>query len=314
MKTLLLYIAFIFGVNTTFSQTEKSYTISDFISNECASDFESVVTPFTDSTTGIWQVAFPTKAVINQAFQDQFAVITDSVNHYPSNDSSSFIISLIDEGGFGDNVYGFPHTAYISGYYWVNSDSLQDYGKIELKMPRMDFWIDLFADSIYSYYEFIKYPAEDMITWYPMKPVLSGNTNGWNYFKLNLIPLSQHYEVLTGDTLQFRFSFHSDSIPDTLDGLAFDELVFCDYVESLEEYAFVQSTVFPNPTSSELNIVFQQEALEKFDYVIENSLGEILLFGPLIDNKIDVSTLKTGVYFLRTTNGKKLSINRFVKT
>jgi hypothetical protein len=277
-----------------------------------------LVNPFSDTTTGIWQVAYPVKPTINQAYQDQFALITDSVNHYPTNDSSSFTISLLDEGGFGDNVYGSPHTCYISGYYWSNTDSLNDYGKIELKMPHMDFWIDLLADSIYSYNWGIMMPVQDMLNWSSQRPVLTGNSSSWNHFSLSIIPLAQHYDVLFGDTLQFRFTFHSDSIPDSLDGLAFDELVFCNYIEGLGEHLFFESTISPNPALDEIFISFNQSTKEPVTYSIENALGESIVTGTIltVSEIIDISTLKPGIYLVRcsTLTGEKKSRARFVKS
>jgi len=67
--------------------------------------------------------------------------------------------------------------------------------------------------------------------YYNQKPVLTGNSNGWKFFKIDFSRYADYLEVDGDDTLLYRFSFISDSIPDSLDGLAFDYLTFVDYAE-----------------------------------------------------------------------------------
>lgn len=67
-----------------------------------------------------------------------------------------------------------------------------------------------------------------------------------------------------------------------------------------EEYALL-SKVYPNPASDELNIELQQKGEVK--YMISDILGKGITNGELHDtlNKVDVSTLHSGVYILTLT-------------
>ncbi|MBN1186802.1 MAG: hypothetical protein JXB49_31275 [Bacteroidales bacterium] len=135
----------------------------------------------------IWQVAAPQKGEFIHAFSVPNVIITDSVNSYPVNDTSSFIITNVALGEGFDN----QHTVILEGQYFVDSDSLQDYGKIEFSPDNGATWVDLFHDTV---------PVSE---WYWLfdKPVLTGKSNGWKSFGLNLAPLGAVFDINHGDTV-----------------------------------------------------------------------------------------------------------------
>jgi hypothetical protein len=89
------------------------------------------------------------------------------------------------------------------------------------------------------------------VHWSGTKPVLTGNSNGWQSFNADMIWFYEvmNFQVEPDDTLMFRFTFHSDSVADTLDGLAFDELTLCNLVEGIDELEENWFFVSPNPFS-----------------------------------------------------------------
>ncbi|GAH19218.1 unnamed protein product, partial [marine sediment metagenome] len=86
----------------------------------------------------IWQIGKPQKPIFYSAHSSPNVIATDTVNPYPPNDTSAFIVSNnAAMGGFQ-----FPHTALLAVYYKVNSDSLKDYGLIEFSPDNGSTWIN----------------------------------------------------------------------------------------------------------------------------------------------------------------------------
>lgn len=242
-----------------------------------------------------WQIGVPNKPKIYNAFSQPNVIITDTSNSYPINDTSVFIFTQIDEGG-----YAKPHSSEFSAYYNVNTDSLNDYGKIEISLDKGTTWIDLINDTIYnSYY-----------TWWSTKPTLTGNSNGWKGFWVYLAPLGQVFNVNFGDTILLKFTFISDSIYDGLDGLAFDNFQFCNGFEGIEEINNndIIST-FPNPVRDLLYIERKRQSnIEKVK--IFNSLGQVIYYNDnFFESYIDFKSINisSGLYYLKYSNSQELA-------
>lgn len=70
-------------------------------------------------------------------------------------------------------------------------------------------------------------------------------------------------------------------------------------------------SISPNPASSFLNV---NSEVEVTDIVIYNSLGQIIQSdAEMINNKIDVSNLKSGMYFIKANSDKNTQTIKFIK-
>lgn len=271
-------------------------------------NFDGGITPWdyllqidtVSNPNNVWQIGAPQKAIINSAYSSPNLIITDTLNHYPPGDTSVFIFKHIDQGGFST-----PHSAELAGYYKVNTDSLNDYGTIEISLDQGITWINLLTDTIYStYYD-----------WWTPKPVLTGNSYGWQNFWVHLAPLGEVFNVNWGDTILLKFTFISDSIADTLDGLAFDNFQFCDGVESIEEILNNNLiVVYPNPTS-DLLFINRRTQPQKESVKIFNYTGQLLYESDNFNEKtIDTKKLNltNGFYFLRYSDTKNYALKKFI--
>jgi hypothetical protein len=248
----------------------------------------------------IWQIGVPQKTVINSAYSSPNVIMTDTLNYYPPNDTSVFIFKHIDQGG-----YSTPHSAELSGFYYVNSDSLNDYGTIEISLDHGTTWVNLITDTTYSLYYY----------WWTPKPTLTGNSNGWVPFHVTLAQLGIPFNVNWGDTILLKFTFISDSIADSLDGLAYDSFQFCDGVEGIEEILNDNLiVVYPNPTSDLLFINRrtqpQKESVKVFNYTGELLYDDENFKGKTIDTK--KLNLTNGFYFLRYSDTKSYTMKKFI--
>ncbi|HAT63113.1 MAG TPA: hypothetical protein DCS66_00730, partial [Flavobacteriaceae bacterium] len=74
-------------------------------------------------------------------------------------------------------------------------------------------------------------------------------------------------------------------------------------------------TLFPNPTSGTLKILYQGEV--EMDIRVFDTTGKLVVFEPNVIlnsmHSLDVSHLNTGVYFVRMNSGKGVVTKRFIK-
>ena len=244
-----------------------------------------------------WQIGKPQKKIFKSAYSPKNVIVTDTVNSYPVNNTSVFIIKNVADGGFFT-----PHTATVSGYYYVNSDSLTDTGTIEFSPDNGKTWIDLINPGMYSSY----------INWSGQKPVLTGNSNGWNHFYVWLERLGPLFKIQHGDTVLYKFSFKSDAIQTNKDGLMYDDLGFVDYVEGISK---IQNdnliSIYPNPSSEEL-IISETEKQDCPSIQIINSIGQIIYSDNCLKSeRINIKQLNDGTYYLKYVNSKKFAVKTF---
>jgi len=246
----------------------------------------------------IWQVGAPQKTIFTNAYSSPNVIITDTINPYPINDTSSF--TIVNVAGTG---YTSPHTASLQGVYSVNSDTLTDFGTIEFSPNNGTSWYNIVNDTFITNHIFMP----------PGWVTLTGNSNGWQSFYVNLAALGPLFNIQLFDTVLWRFTFISDSIQTNKDGLMFDDLHFEDYVEGIPE---IQNdnliSISPNPTSEELSIhrtkVNGNQTIQIFNYT-----GQVLYDQTNFkEDLIDTRHLPNGIYLLKYSDTKNFSVKRFV--
>ncbi|MDP4964936.1 MAG: hypothetical protein NWQ55_07680 [Salibacteraceae bacterium] len=254
-QKLALIILTLLTTKTGFGQREGcfDYTI-DFEESYCIDQLK--IDTISD-TNNVWQIAQPQKTILNSTKNGNYVIITDSAQVYPSHDTSIFVVKNPAGGGFV-----WPHTAGLHGYYWANSDTLNDFGEIEFSPDNGNTWINLITDTVYN----------DNYYWWGEKPTLTGNSNGWKKFDVSLSDLGYVFNIDYTDTIQYRFTFVSDSIQDSLGGLMYDLLYFEDWAEGIND---VSSNSFnieisPNPAQEFLRVSCMEDSpsIHKFEFSI----------------------------------------------
>jgi len=185
--------------------------------------------------------------------------------------------------------------------YYVNSDSINDYGKIEYSLNNGS-WININDNTTF-------WGSPNSL------PVLTGNSNGWKSF--NVIFHTNSYD---GDTLRFRFTFISDNIQTNKDGLMFDNISIDDQSEGIKEfgYDYIQSKVFPDPVSDNLNIELENKTSLIYQLTITDTKGNIVKSSTTVKSSslnINIKDLPSGIYFYNLTNttDKKYTSGKFIK-
>lgn len=300
MKQLIILI--LTTVNCGFLQaqwlcSEYTLTLEDTICINLRID--------TSKQTNSWQIGSPQKNIFTSAHSPHRVIVTDTLNSYSANDTSSFIIMNIAGPGFT-----YPFIVGLAGYYQVDTDSLNDYGLLEFSPNNGVTWIDLLNDTVYSaYYD---WGLSD-------KPVFTGKTSGWTRFHVRLGSLGPVFNIQDGDTVLYRFTFISDSIPDGLDGLMFDDFDYVDFVMGIEYLDFeeINSKAFPNPAFQNLTIEFSNSNHSDFTLVILDNLGRVVYRQDEIrtgKHELFVRGFQSGLYHysLIGLTEKKQSLGSFV--
>lgn len=291
MKKLLLSLLLAQITIISFGQTGW------YLNFEDTTYLDRVIIDTNNNHSNIWQIGQPNKTVFTNAKSSPNVIITDSENPYPTNDTSSFTIIHIASYGW---FYQYPKVD-LGGWYYVNSDSLTDYGYFEFSTDIGNTWYR--TDSILGY-----------CTWGAVEelPVFTGNTNGWKHFYYCFDP---PVILNLGDTILYKFTFISDSVQTNKDGIMFDNLVFEDFYESIPEIENDNLIkIYPNPTNSNLFIESNTNAQNAI-IQIYNSTGK-LLYENYSFNEEYINTkalnLAKGIYFLKYSDGKHYTVKSFI--
>lgn len=259
----------------------------------------------TTLAANLWQTGPPQKTGFNIALSQPNVMITDTIHPYPVDNYSAFTIwDIIDEGYY----FGLKT---FRGAYRVQTDSLNDFGKMEFSPDRGISWIDIIDDTVFM----------GTFTWFTPKPVLTGTRGSWQYFELTLADIASAFALQMGDTVLYRFSFQSDAIADTLAGLMYDNLSFGSWVEGISETRFksINSKIYPNPSKEYFTIAFSNPNSASFQLSVYE-INSKLIFS--IENisesniSFDASDFVPGIYIYKLTNleAKERSWGKFAVT
>jgi len=213
------------------------------------------------SSQNIWEIAMPSKVFFDSSYSSSKAIITDSINAYPSNNLSYFDIILTQNEPPIPWVGG---SLLLSFRHKFDTDTLIDGGFITVSFDQGESWqniIDPIQSDYWVYYgsypgvsyedEFNKniYTSSDSIML--GHKGYSGNSGGW----INTSMAWLSYPVKSSQKADLnqqiiRFNFISDSIDNNREGWMIDDIaVYAIDLGSSTTPLTIQPTVkiFPNP-------------------------------------------------------------------
>lgn len=293
MKKLLLLL--LLAPHLVSAQWFYDYPFYQFHNFEDTTFSAQIYSDTLSNPNSLWQVGEPSKTVFSSAYSANKAILTDTVNAYPINDTSSFIIWHEAQSGFSE---GYTD-AHLNGYYWVNSDSLNDFGKIEFSYDHGASWI-LISDDTTAYLGW-----GGTVQYWPQvwNTSFTGNSNGWQEFHINMSEnVLDSLPINSGDTVMFKFSFISDGTFDGLDGLMFDNIEVIDWFAfGIDELGTKDLVLYPNPTN---DVIYLENNVVNYTtgtVTIINELGQVVLTKLYSDEaliQVDCSKLSKGTYTL----------------
>lgn len=298
-----LIVFLIICSNTVIGQYSGNYSL-DF------DDQDNLYHLYIDTVANnnnIWEIGNPNKVPFKEAFSSPNAICTDLDAPYRKNDTSTFIINNLADGGFENS-----HTVILSGRYKMDTDSLKDFGILEFSPDNGTTWVDLLTDTVYK--------QKNCYEWWSEEPVFTGSVDEWREFHVWLAGFGPEFNIggwQMNDTVKYRFTFISDSIQTNKAGWILDDLHFEDWVESINNRNFVsfKSTVYPNPTADAVTIRFSNKEHEVFNVSLFRESGA--LQKSLDTNselvEIDLNELPSGIYYYRIKHKNKVSTGNIVK-
>ena len=238
-----------------------------------------------------WQICVPQKPVFSSAYSSPHAILTDSTGPYPVNDTSAFIIKAVRQT--------YSESAYmIGGWYKFDSDSLKDFGRIEISTDHGTTWLNVLSDTVIPGFE-----------WLTPKPVLTGRIHQWQKFNA-IFP----FEYNNSDTLYYRFTFISDSIQTNQDGWMLDDIQLTAHTEGIADFRIREGiNICPNPASGRISISAKSFAGD-MEVSVYDILGQLALQKRIKNNdNIDIAGLGRGIYTLKVTGGNNYWVRKIVK-
>jgi hypothetical protein len=267
----------------------------------------------------LWQIGSPHKTFFNSAHHGTEAIVTDTLNSYPPNDTSRFILTLyppyISTCG---TVLTFSHK--------YDMDTLGDMGIIEASYDGGNSWLTL-KDTMHSpggwttfffNWNWDYHETSGMVN--PHDTIINGKSDGWiqsGFYWRWWIPVKSDTIIINPDSLMLRFTFISDSIIKNKEGWMIDDLSL--WYETLCSGIAENSTdgsvsLFPNPTEGIINLSFS-EAVEATEVEVLNSFGQVIMrkdmnFQP--SNRLDLSGQAKGLYFIRLQTGSGVEVRKVI--
>lgn len=251
----------------------------------------------------IWQIGRPSKIFFDSAWSIPNAILTDTLQSYPTNNFSAFTIKVYDPAW---NIPGDEVTS-ISYFHKFDTDSLHDGGYIEFSYDAGVNWINI--SNLFGFY----YSQNGM----PNPTIGNGNAaytgrsyglpGGWRSD-------SFVWCNITNSINYIRFVFYSDSIPGNKEGWMIDNiglhLEICEGIRESRNDNLI--TLFPNPVDDQLNLkeILQNRdgSVQIFDFT-GKLVFENLNFG---GKPIDTYNMINGVYLLKYADNRYFSLKKFV--
>jgi hypothetical protein len=242
--------------------------------------FDTVIkSPIIDTSNhqNIWQIGSPHKARFDSAYSAPFAIVTDTANSYPVNDTSVFIIKAPEW-----------HTSPF--YYWLSGFSF--HYKLDIDSGEIA-KVEVSGDSLIW-----KTVTDTSFT----KPDTS-----WRKFEHEPFQYGWGY-----DTLLIRFTFISDSIQTNKDGWIIDNFIFGYFYTGINDISTHNLfRIFPNPSNGNLKI--ETNSNKDLQVAIHNLNGICVYACERLPTNGQLQlNLPDGIYFVRCFNDEKSDVQKLL--
>ncbi len=264
----------------------------------------SICITINDDSTNIWQIGSPQKVQFDSAATFPNAILTDTVNHYPINNSSSFQYTVKELFSWG-----------IVAIQWkqkLDMDFGKDGGIIEYSVDAGNTWENAFnSPYVYSFYG---YDTSNVDTLQNGNFAFTGTDCVWRDIWLCYDASWLNWN----DSILVRHTFLSDSIDNSKEGWMMDNLLMhitiIHTVNEVEQEEYM--TISPNPTTGIVNIATKKindvHIIEKIELV--NVEGRVLEQWGISPTKfyVDIGHHPDGIYFLHVKTNIKSEVFKIV--
>ena len=250
-------------------------------------------------TSGIWEIGQTNTTVFDSSYTGVNSIVTDLDSLYPINATSTFNAVFKDHWGGVPNYLGIYSPLEIEFNHRFITDSITDYGSIEMSLDNGVTWYDILSsehnatwglNGPYANEHFFEGTG---ITIYDSLAVF-GNSNGWVHskFSKNIEQIIWN-DNINPDSIIVRFSFITDSVGGN-EGWQIDNLCMSiDLIDGISENQKIEElSIYPNPNNGEFSITENSATGKLFIY---NQLGKEVYSETTTKNIISTN-LPCGIY------------------
>jgi hypothetical protein len=323
MKTFTIFVALICSALATTAQLPFNISFGDTLGPWTVISFEepSNYIHINSTAQNIWQTGTPEKLLFSQAFSVPFAMVTDTLNFYPTNNYSSFDLFI---GGFNTNGSYF-HDLFIDFRHKFDTDTLHDGMYITVSWDYGQSWMNILDDTVSTNF-FFATPARNWgmlgnTSLYTTSDTLfngehgfSGRSDGWVHSCMAWydLPVKQR-GIFLPDTMIIRFNFISDNSDHQREGSMIDDVrIFSVDLGSgiKEEMAgSLKVLLIPNPVKSTTTVMLNN-TYDQVAYQLTDAAGRTLSLGQqgrCSKFELRRENLSPGIYLLKVSCGTRMS-------
>jgi hypothetical protein len=263
-----------------------------------------------DSTmpNNIWQIGSVTKPAFDTTHSGWKAMQTDTINSYPINDTSAFVLYI--DSSFEAANYGYS----ISFWHKLETDTLKDWCIFQATSDAGLTWQTV-GDTNSKLMGYIQYNGSlnNYVPNYLNKPLIwSGNYSNWQQEEICITFFVIKNMTIPKD-IGFRFLFVSDSIYTNKAGWIIDDI----RVNSPKIVGSVGNInskfkISPNPVvNKQLYLDYSNEMEGNFELF---DISGRQIFNVPLSNRISLPTSITGLYFytIQLKNNKESANGKLI--
>ncbi|UTW66819.1 T9SS type A sorting domain-containing protein [bacterium SCSIO 12643] len=253
MKYLLTICLFPLEV---FSQSAIRISFDD------TNNLDLITIDTVSNPNNIWQIGKPQKSNFTSSTTQPNAIVTDTINPYSVNDTSTFYLWFPKL----NSSWEWPELNFV---YMVDMDSVNDFGEIQ-------------------------YSRDKGITWQIIDDgQFKGHSSNWQGFTFGA-------SWGNSDSLLFKFTIYSDSVSEGRDGWIIDDIYMFDFPQSVyENNKETKVKITPNPAQETIRIQFLDPNIrDSQELKIYSITGQLVLHQMIYppESEINIETLESGVY------------------
>lgn len=275
--------------------------------------FDTNISYISIDTTGIWEIGQANKNIFNSSYSGVNSIITDLDSIYPSNDTSVFYAVFKYEYGGIPNYLGFYLPLVIEFNHRFITDSISDYGSVEVSADSGNTWFDILSSEYNtnwgSHYVNEHYFEGTGDTLYDSLAVY-GNSNGWVHSKFSKDIQQMNVSFNNPpNSIIVRFRFISDSIGGN-EGWQIDDLcISMDVLSGISENQNTEEPlIYPNPNNGEFSI---RENNKPGELSIYNLLGSKVYSETINKNRV-FTNLPSGLYIVTIKRANKFFTTKII--
>jgi hypothetical protein len=295
MNRILPFIFFL-----TISLTAQAQQYVQYFDGANTNPNNSIIVTLVPNTNvpNCWQIGPPQKVIFDSAATLPNAIVTDTLNPYPSNDSSAFVFGIKKPSSQGG----------VMALQWkqkIDFDKKNDGGIVEFSLDSGQTWLNAFTSPyVYKFYGFDTLNHDTLPSG---DDAFSGVDSNWRDIWLCF---STSF-VWSQDSIAFRFRILTDGVDSSKEGWLIDNIIthmtFVHTVKDAQQTKYLN--VYPTATTGIVHI----EAEKRNDYhIIEemaltDASGKVVRRYGLSPTKfwINIADLPPGMYRLKVKTNLK---------